>query len=229
MVEAQDVARLCRLVYIRLPVALAILLAVWLVAAGTMRYWQAWLVAITFLILLLAVGSYFLLRDKEFLLRRAQFREKEATQRRVARIWGVLSIGAMALPALDKRFGWSQVPTEVCLIGYMLMLAGYASVLWVFRTNRYASRIVEVQPGQAVISTGPYAVVRHPMYSSQLVMAPGLMVALGSWASAAMSLMVVIPLLVMRIRNEEEILRRDLAGYGDYCARTKYRLIPGFW
>ena len=229
MVEAQDVARLRRLVYIRLPIALLILLAVWLVTAGTTRYWQAWLVASTFLILLLAVASYFLLGDKEFLLRRTQFHEKEAAQRRVARSWGALSIGAMVLPALDVRLGWSPVPTEACLIGYMLMLAGYPSVLWVFRTNRYASRIVEVQPGQTIISTGTYAVIRHPMYSSQLVMFPALMVALGSWLSAALSLLVVIPLIVMRIRNEEKVLRRDLAGYCDYCARTKYRLIPGVW
>lgn len=214
--------------YLRLPIGLMILLVVWLVAAGTTRYWQAWLVAGTLLILLLVVGSLFLLRDKEFLLRRTQFREKEAAQQRVMRFWSVLSIGGMVLPALDVRFGWSRVPAWLSLVGYVVMLAGYASVLWVFRTNRYASRIIEVQPGQTVISTGPYEVVRHPMYSSELVMMPALMVALGSWWSAALSLLVVIP-LVLRIRNEEEILRRDLAGYADYCRQTRYHLIPGVW
>lgn len=228
MVEAQEVARLRKLVYVRIPIVLMILLGIWLIAAGTTRYWQAWLVAGTFLVLLLVVGSFYLLRDQEFLARRTQFREKETAQRRVARIWGVLLIGAMMLPAVDVRFGWSRVPAWLSLVGHALMLAAYASVLWVFRTNRYASRIVEVQPGQTVISTGPYAVVRHPMYLSQLVMMPALMVALGSWWSAALSLLIVIP-LVLRIRNEEEILRRDLPGYADYCGQTRYRLIPGIW
>jgi protein-S-isoprenylcysteine O-methyltransferase Ste14 len=228
MVDAKDIARLRRLVYLRLPVAVAALLAVWLGAAGTPRYWQAWLVACTFFVLLLAVGTFFMARDPEFLLRRVQFREKEMAQRKVMRIWSLLTIGAMVLPALDVRFGWSKVPVWLCLAGYVLMLAAYGFVLWVFRTNRYASRIVEVQPGQTVVSTGPYAVVRHPMYSSQLVMLPALMVALGSWWTAALSLLIIMP-LVLRIRNEEDVLRRDLAGYVDYCERVRYRLVPGVW
>jgi protein-S-isoprenylcysteine O-methyltransferase Ste14 len=108
------------------------------------------------------------------------------------------------------------------------MLAAYACVLWVFHTNRYASRIVEVQPGQTVISTGPYAAVRHPMYASQLVMLPALMLALGSWWSAALTLSIIVP-LVLRIRNEEDVLRRNLAGYVEYCEKVRYRLIPGIW
>jgi protein-S-isoprenylcysteine O-methyltransferase Ste14 len=215
-------------VYVRLPLALAALLTIWLATAGTTHYWQAWLVASTFLVLLLVVGSFLLVRDKEFLLRRVQFREKEAAQRKIIRIWSLLSIGVLVLPAVDARFGWSRVPAWLSLAGYALMLAAYAFVLWVFRTNRYASRIVEVQPGQTVISTGPYAVVRHPMYSSQLVMLPSLMVALDSWYSAALSLLVLFP-LVLRIRNEEEVLRRDLAGYVEYCKQTTSRLIPGVW
>jgi protein-S-isoprenylcysteine O-methyltransferase Ste14 len=228
MVVADDIARLRRLVYVRLPIAVAGLLAVWLIAAGTVRYWQAWLVACTFLILLLSVGTFFIARDPEFLLRRVQFREKEMAQRKVMRIWSVLSVCTLVLPALDVRFGWSRVPVPACLAGYVVMLAAYAFVLWVFRTNRYASRIVEVQPGQTVISTGPYAVVRHPMYSSQLVMLPALMMALGSWWSAVLTLLIIVP-LVMRIRNEEDVLRRELAGYGDYCEKVRYRLLPGIW
>jgi protein-S-isoprenylcysteine O-methyltransferase Ste14 len=228
MVHAGDIARLRRLVYLRLPVALSALLAIWLVAAGTTRYWQAWLVAGTFFSLLIAVGTFFLARDPEFLLRRVQFREKEAAQRSVMRIWSILTMGAMVLPALDVRFGWSRLPAWMCIAGYALMLAAYAFVLWVFHTNRYASRIVEVQPGQTVISTGPYAAVRHPMYSSQLVMLPALMLALGSWWSAALTLSIIVP-LVLRIRNEEDVLRRDLAGYVEYCEKVRYRLIPGIW
>ena len=228
MVDAHDVARLRRLVYLRLPIALTILLAVWLVVAGTPGYWQAWLVACTFVALMLVVGTYLLVKDPDFLLTRVQFREKEMAQRKVMRVWSLLSIGAMVLPALDVRFGWSRMPVWVCLAGYSLMLAAYAFALWVFHTNRYASRIIEVRPGQTVISAGPYAAVRHPLYSSQLVMMPALMIALGSWWATALALFIIIP-LVLRIRNEEEVLRRELAGYGEYCEKVRYRLIPGVW
>lgn len=228
MVDPRDVARLRRLVYLRLPVMLAAMLAIWLLAAGTARYWQGWMVAVTFLVLLLAVGTFFLVADPEFLLRRVQFREKEMAQRKVMRLWSLLSIGALVLPPLDVRFGWSRLPAEACVAGHAVMLAAYAFVLWVFRTNRYASRIVEVQPGQAVIATGPYAVVRHPMYASQIVMMPALIIALGSLWTAGLALLIVVP-LVLRIRNEEDVLRRDLAGYAEYCEKVRYRLIPGVW
>ena len=228
MVDARDLARLRRLVYLRVPVALAVMLVVWLAAAGTARYWQAWLLAGTFLALMLVVGTCLLLSDPEFLLRRLQFREREAAQRKVMRLWSLLSIAMMVLPAVDVRFGWSSMPAWVCLAGYAVMLAAYTLVLWVFRTNRYASRIVEVQPGQTVISTGPYAVVRHPMYASQLVMLPAMMAALGSWWAAGLTLLVIVP-LVLRIRNEEDVLRRGLQGYGEYCERVRYRLVPGVW
>jgi protein-S-isoprenylcysteine O-methyltransferase Ste14 len=144
------------------------------------------------------------------------------------RLWSLLSIGALVLPPLDVRFGWSRLPAPACVAGYAVMLAAYAFVLWVFRTNRYASRIVEVQPGQTVIATGPYAMVRHPMYASQIVMLPAFMIALGSLWTASLVLLIVIP-LVLRIRNEEDVLRRELAGYGEYCEKVRYRLIPGVW
>jgi protein-S-isoprenylcysteine O-methyltransferase Ste14 len=228
MVDASDMARLRRLVYLRLPVMLAVMLAVWLLAAGTTRYWQGWMVAATFLVLLLGVGTFFLAADPEFLLRRVQFREKEMAQRKVMRLWSLLSIGALVLPPLDVRFEWSRLPAAACVAGYAVMLAAYAFVLWVFRTNRYASRIVEVQPGQTVIATGPYAMVRHPMYASQIVMMPALMIALGSLWTAGLALLLVIP-LVLRIRNEEDVLRRELAGYAEYCKKVRYRMVPGIW
>jgi protein-S-isoprenylcysteine O-methyltransferase Ste14 len=228
MVDASDMARLRRLVYLRLPIALALMLAIWLGVAGTVRYWQAWLVAGTFLALLLGVGTFYLAEDPAFLLSRVRFREKEMAQRTVMRLWSALSIGTLVLPAVDVRLGWSHVPGAVCLAAYAVMLAAYAFVLWVFRTNRYASRIIEVQPGQTVVSTGPYAIVRHPLYASQFVMLPAFMIALGSWWAGALALLVVVP-LVLRIRNEEEVLRRELAGYGEYCGKIRYRLIPGIW
>jgi protein-S-isoprenylcysteine O-methyltransferase Ste14 len=228
MVDASDMARLRRLVYVRVPITLAVLLAIWLAVAGTVRYWQAWLVAGTFLALLLGVGTFYLAEDPAFLLSRVRFREKEAAQRTVMRLWSTLSVATIVLPALDVRLGWSHVPWPVCLVAYVVMLTAYAFVLWVFRMNRYASRIVEVQPGQAVISTGPYAYVRHPLYASQFVMVPAFMIALGSWWAGAIMLFIAVP-LVLRIRNEEDVLRRELAGYAEYCEKVRYRMVPGIW
>lgn len=214
--------------FVRVPAALAAVLAVWLGAAGTWRYWQAWATTGTFLALLVLVGAFYLRTDPDFLLHRVQTREKEAAQRRIVHIWTPLTIVLIVLPALDVRFGWSKMPAWVCIAGLMLMLAAYAFVIWVFRTNRYASRTIEVQAGQKVISSGPYSAVRHPMYAAQLVLFPALMVALGSWWAAAGSALIVVP-LVLRILNEEDVLRRDLAGYAEYCARVRYRLLPGVW
>jgi protein-S-isoprenylcysteine O-methyltransferase Ste14 len=226
--DARDIVRLKRIMFVRVPAALAAVLAVWLGAAGTWRYWQAWTMTGMFLALVLLVGAFYLRTDPDFLLHRVQVREKEAAQRRVAHIWTPLTIVLIVLPALDVRFGWSQMPAWVCIAGLLLVLAAYAFVLWVFRTNRYASRTIEVQAGQTVISSGPYSVVRHPMYAAQLVLFPALMAALGSWWAAAGSALIVVP-IVLRILNEEEVLRRDLAGYAEFCTRVRYRLIPGVW
>jgi protein-S-isoprenylcysteine O-methyltransferase Ste14 len=228
MAGAQDIVRLRRVLFIRLPIWLGALLAIWLAAAGDAGYWQAWMVSATFLGLVLAVGTFFIRTDPDFLLHRLQFREKEAAQKKVVRIWSLLFLVALVLPGLDVRFGWSTVPAWLCLVGLALMVAAYVFVIWVFRTNRYASRIVEIQAGQTVISSGPYAVVRHPMYAAQLVLFPAWMLALGSWWGAALVVWIVLP-LVLRIRNEEDVLRQDLPGYAEYCGRIHYRLIPGIW
>ena len=228
MAGADDIVRLRRLMLVKVPVGLGALLAVWLVAAGTPRYWQAWMVTGTFLVLVVSVGAFFLRTDPDFLTHRLQYREKEAAQRRIISGTTVFVAGWMLLPGFDARFGWSRVPALICLAGLALMLGAYAVVLWVFRTNRYASRIVEVQPGQTVIAAGPYAIVRHPMYASQIVMFPALMIALGSWWGAALGVLIAIP-LALRLRNEEEVLRRDLPGYDEYCRRVRYRLVPGIW
>jgi protein-S-isoprenylcysteine O-methyltransferase Ste14 len=228
MADAKDIARLRAIMFVRVPAGLAALLAVWLVSAGSLRYWQAWLVTLTFLGGALAVGSYYIRTDPDFLVHRFQFREKEAAQRKIIGPTNVIFLAAMILPGLDLRFGWSRMPSWASLAGLAVMLAGYALVLWVFRTNRYASRIIEVQAGQTVISSGPYRVVRHPMYAAQVVMFPGFMAALGSWWGVGFAALIVVP-LVLRIRNEEEVLTRDLPGYAEYCRRTRYRLVPGLW
>lgn len=228
MATSADLRRLRRFIAARVPLGIAALTAALLAVAGTLRYWQAWTMCATMLVVWSAVGTYFLRTDPDFLLHRLQFREKEPAQKRIVRLFSLLYLGTLFLPALDIRLGWSSVRAEVSLAALAVFLLTYGLVLWVFKTNRYASRIIEVQPNQRVIDTGPYALVRHPMYAAQLVMFLAFMLALGSWWAALVSAGLVLP-LVMRIKNEEAVLRRDLPGYQAYCQRTRFRLIPYVW
>jgi protein-S-isoprenylcysteine O-methyltransferase Ste14 len=213
---------------VRVPLGIAALTGALLAVAGTVRYWQAWTMCATLILVGLAVGAYFFHTDPDFLLHRLQFREKEQAQQRIVRLYSLLFFLALLLPALDIRLGWSSVPAGVSIGALVVFLLTYGFVLWVFKTNRLASRIIEVQPSQQVVDTGPYALVRHPMYAAQIVMFPAFMLALGSWWAAVASAGLVVP-LVMRIRNEEAVLRRDLPGYQAYCEKTRFRLIPQVW
>lgn len=228
MASADDVRRIKRIIGVRVPVGVLVLLAAELAIAGTVLYWQAWLMAGTLLGLLVTVGLHFLRTDPDFLVHRLQFREKEEQQKRLSRPTQLLFVPMTLLPALDIRLGWSRVPAWVCLVAWALFLASYGFVLWVFKVNRYASRIVEVQPGQRVIDVGPYAVVRHPMYAALAILYPAYMIALGTWWGGLAGLTIMI-IIVIRLLDEERVLARDLPGYADYCRRTRYRLIPFVW
>ena len=155
-------------------------------------------------------------------------REKEASQKMIIRLGSLYYLLIFLIPGFDKRFGWSNVPVVVVIVADVLVLLGYGMFFLVLRENRYASRIIEVEQGQEVISSGPYAIVRHPMYlgvSLMYILSP---LALGSYWATIPSLL-IIPLLVARIRNEESVLGRELKGYKEYMQKTTYRLIPGIW
>jgi protein-S-isoprenylcysteine O-methyltransferase Ste14 len=199
-----------------------------LASGGSLAWWQAW----AYCAVLLVPMTFFVLRmlrvDPEFLEWRITMREKERTQRRVVS-WGMpVFVALMLVPGLDRRFGWSAVPVVVVLAALGLVLAGYLGVLWVFTVNRWAGRTVETRQGQQVISTGPYAIVRHPMYTSSLLLYLATPVALGSWWTMLPAALCVA-VLVVRIRNEEEVLVRELPGYPEYRAKVRYRLLPGVW
>lgn len=228
MATPEQLRRLRIVLAIRLPIGLSLLLGVLLLVAGTVGYWQAWMVITALLLSAGTVGIVMLRLDPDFLLHRLQFREREPVQKRIMGVSGVAFAAAMIVPGLDVRLGWSDVPDWVCVAALACFLASYGFTLWVFATNRYASRIIEVQQGQKVIDSGPYAVVRHPMYLGQIVLFPSFLLALGSWWAALLGSLIVVP-LVLRIRNEELVLRRDLPGYTAYCQRTRYRLFPGIW
>jgi protein-S-isoprenylcysteine O-methyltransferase Ste14 len=177
--------------------------------------------------MLLVVG-YFLKYDQKFLASRMQMKEKETTQKWVVAVSFLLFILGFLVPGLDFRFGWSKVPAWQVVSADVLVLASYFYCFLVFRENSFASRIVEVKKGQKVISTGPYSHVRHPMYTAITVMYMVTPLALGSYWG--MIPMLSIPaLLIVRLLNEEKVLRKKLPGYSGYCRKVRYRLIPGVW
>ncbi|NVB38502.1 isoprenylcysteine carboxylmethyltransferase family protein [Pseudenhygromyxa sp. WMMC2535] len=224
--ERRDIAKktLVRLVAGFLSIA-----AILFIPAGTLRYWAGWLYMAVFLGPASAAGIYFLRHDRALLARRLRTKESQSDQRWIIALTNTLFIAGFILPGLDFRFGWSQLPWPVILAANALVAAGYALVFWVLRTNSYASRTIEVDAGQRVIDTGPYAWIRHPMYTGVLVMMLASPLALGSlWALLPFALLLP-PLLVWRIRGEERVLGEQLVGYASYCARVRWRLIPGIW
>lgn len=213
----------------RLLLGVGALGAMLFIPAGTLRYWQAWLWLGVLIIPLLAVGTYLYLRDPALLERRMHTRETEKPQTLMIKLSLIWFLLAFLIPGLDRRFHWSRVPTEIVWASALLVFIGYLMIVMVLRENSYASRVVEVMEGQKVIDTGPYAVVRHPMYLGSIVLYAFTPLALGSyWAVLPMWL--IIPILtILRIPNEEEVLKRELPGYEEYMQRVKYRLLPGVW
>jgi protein-S-isoprenylcysteine O-methyltransferase Ste14 len=155
-------------------------------------------------------------------------KEKEAVQKLIVKILFVCTLLIFLLPGFDRRFGWSNVRFEFVIAANIVVFLGYGFVFLVFRENSYASGIIEVENGQEVITSGPYVIVRHPMYLGVAVMFLFTPVALGSYW-ALMPAVLIIPVLMARIRNEEKVLEKELKGYQEYLQRTKYRLIPGIW
>ena len=172
--------------------------------------------------------AYLVLNDPELLVKRMQSKEKENQQKSYI-VLSILSFGGSFLMCgLDFRFHWSGVPLWLVFTGLFFLVSGFVLFFFVMKQNRYASRVVEIQEHQKVIDTGLYSVVRHPMYLSVLIIYPALPFVLGSYY--ALIPMALIPyILVLRIRNEEQVLKAGLEGYEEYTKRVKYRLIPFIW
>jgi protein-S-isoprenylcysteine O-methyltransferase Ste14 len=208
--------------------AFAVIALALFVPAGTLDYWQAWLYIAVVMLPAAIVVTYFLKRDPAFLERRLSTREKEAKQQLIIKLSLPIFIIGFLLPGLDRRFGWSHVPFELAIAANAVVFLSYMLIFLVFKENSYASRTVQVEKGQKVVSTGPYAIVRHPMYLGSMFMYLATPIALGSyWALPPFVLMV--PVFVFRILSEEEVLRRGLKGYKEYCKKVRYRLIPFVW
>lgn len=196
--------------------------------AWTLRYFGAWLFLGVLFIPMLIMGIVLLVKSPELLEKRLNHKEQEKTQKGVVALSGLMFPVGFIVSALDFRFGWSNVPFWLVVTSSVLFLIGYGMYAEVMRENAYLSRTVEVQENQAVISTGLYGVVRHPMYLATLLMFLPMALILGSfWGLIPFALYPVM--IVIRILNEEKVLTEGLDGYAEYKTKVKYRLIPFVW
>ncbi|NMC54842.1 MAG: isoprenylcysteine carboxylmethyltransferase family protein [Chloroflexi bacterium] len=213
---------------LRMGAMLAAITAAIFLPAGTFKFWQAWVYLSVLLIPLILSTLYLLRHSPDLIERRMHYQEQENEQKRFVRFSGLLLITALMLPGFDQRFNWSAPPLWLILTADGILLLSHVIFFMVFRENRYASRVVEVDEKQTVVSSGPYAIVRHPMYVGSLLMYIFSPLALGSyWAMIPAAFL--IPLLMSRIINEEEVLIKDLPGYAEYRQKVRYRLLPGVW
>ncbi|MHC4306644.1 MAG: methyltransferase family protein [Planctomycetota bacterium] len=196
--------------------------------AGTLRFWEAWLYIGLLFGPAAIVGVVLFIKDPELLERRLRPREREAPQKKVIAVSSLVLLAVYLIPGFDRRYAWSTVPPTLVLAADILILLGYLLFVLTIKENRYASRVVEVQDNQVTVSTGPYAFVRHPMYLAVGVIITLSPLALGSYWALIPALLFPI-VLAARIDNEEQLLRRSLTGYVEYCRRVKYRLIPFIW
>ncbi|WP_246707067.1 isoprenylcysteine carboxylmethyltransferase family protein [Mesorhizobium sp. NZP2077] len=201
------------------------------VPAGTLAYWQGWAFIVVFTLSTNAIGLYLALTDPALLERRMKagpVAEARPAQKIIITMAFILLCLVLVASVLDHRFGWSQVPAWLSVLGNALVAFGLMIDLRVFRENSYGASTIEKMEGQTVITTGPYAIVRHPMYFGVLIMVLGTPLALGSW----WGMIFVIPILlilVLRILDEETMLRDELDGYDAYARDVRYRLLPGMW
>lgn len=223
-----DKSTLTKMVVSRYVMAFLALMAIIFLPAWTLRYWQGWLYMAIVFIPMLLVMIYLLRNAPDLLERRMRTRERETQQKKIIALSYIPFFAAYILPGFDVRLGWSNVPAWVSIAAAVVALVGYAIVFLVFRENQYASRVVEVEQEQSVISSGPYGVVRHPMYVGMILLYVFSPLVLGSyWAMLPAAM--IVPVILARTLNEENVLARDLKGYPEYMQKVRYRLIPGVW
>jgi protein-S-isoprenylcysteine O-methyltransferase Ste14 len=201
------------------------------VPAGTIRYWQAWTYLGIYFWASFFITIYLMKKDPALLRRRMSggpTAEKEKTQKVIMLFASVGFVASLIVPALDHRFNWSSVPVYLVIIGDAMTALWFYVMFLVFKVNAFSSATIEVAEDQKVITTGPYAVVRHPMYAGGLMFFIGTPLALGSYRGL-LPFAVVLPALIWRLLDEEKFLGKNLPGYVEYCTKVRYRLIPHIW
>lgn len=196
--------------------------------AGTVNYPNGWLFIGTLFLPILLLGLVLLLKAPDLLKKRLDGKETERTQKGVVALSALIFLAGFIVAGLDFRFGWSTVPTAVVIVADLLFLTAYGLYAEVMRENAYLARTIKVEDGQRVIDTGLYGIVRHPMYAATILLFSMIPLILGSWY-AALIFLAYPAVIVARIRNEEAVLTAQLAGYEEYKAKVRYRLIPFIW
>jgi protein-S-isoprenylcysteine O-methyltransferase Ste14 len=210
---------------------LVVMAALLFVPAWTLNYGRAWAFLMVFGAAVLAITLYLMKEDPKLLERRVYAgpsAEKEIGQQIVQSITAVGFTAGLVVPALDHRLHWSRVPLAVSVAGDIVVAAGFLIIFFVYRENSFASATIELAPDQKVISTGPYALVRHPMYLGGFMMFVGIPLALGSWWGLLVFTL-MMPAIIWRLLDEERFLASNLAGYSEYVRRVRYRLAPFVW
>lgn len=213
-------------------VQLLLMLAIFLFFPGwTLDYWQAWVFLGVFSMSVLLITLYFLRNDPNLIQSRLKVgpvAEQQKSQKIIQALASIFFILPFITSSIDHRLGWSKVPTLIVLLGDVLVVLGLYIVFLVFRENTFTSATIEVSEEQRVISTGPYAVIRHPMYSGAFIMLLGIPFALGSWW-ALIFVFLLFAAIVCRLLEEEKFLSKKLPGYTSYRQKVRYRLIPFVW
>ena len=197
-------------------------------SAGSLHYWQGWLLMGILFIPMFCAGLVMMAKNPELLRKRLNAKEEEKEQKMVVKLSGLLFIAAFVVAGLNWRFGWCLLPDWAVWVSAVLFLACYLLYAEVLRENTYLSRTIEVQDNQKVIDTGLYGIVRHPMYMDTTVLFLAMPLVLASPISFLIMLL-YIPLIAKRIKNEEKVLEEGLPGYKEYKQKVKYRVIPLIW
>ena len=214
------------LLFLLLVLALALF-----ASAGTLDFWQAWVYLAVFGACVLVITVYLFARDRRLLESRLNVGPAAETQRSQQVIQGLASLFFLLLfivPGLDRRFGWSHVSPALSIISDVLVALSLFFVFLVFRENSFTSAIIEISKEQRVVSTGPYSIVRHPMYSGAMLLLVFTPIALGSWVGVPLAIPVIL-VIVARLLAEEKFLAASLRGYEDYRRKVRWRLLPGIW
>ncbi len=196
--------------------------------AGTFCYTYGWLFVGLLFIPMLIAGFVMLAKSPEFLKKRLDAKEKQGTQKGVVAFSGLMFIAGFVVAGLDFRFGWSVMPTWVVITASTLFLVAYALYAEVMRENAYLSRTIKVEEGQTVVDTGLYGVVRHPMYAVTILLFLMIPLILGSWYG--LIVFAFYPaIIIVRLKDEEALLTKELSSYAEYKQKVKYRIIPFVW
>ncbi len=196
--------------------------------AGTLRFMGGWLLMGLLFGPMLIAGFVMFFKSPDFLEKRLDAKEKQATQKAVVTLSGLMFIAGFVVAGLDYRFGWSQMPRPVTVVASILFLLSYALYAEVMRENAYLSRTIKVEAGQKVVDTGLYGIVRHPMYMATILLFLMMPIVLGSWY--ALMIFALYPaIIIVRLKDEEDLLTKELAGYAAYKKKVKYRILPFIW